>query len=59
MMSGASMATYISLLHANMVGDMQDLYLSFIALWSLHVGSCSPYLQLPLGSSLGSDIMTL
>ena len=59
MMSGTSVDIHISLLHASMVALMQTPFLSFIVLWSMHVGYCGPYLQLTLGLSLEPDIMTL
>jgi len=59
MMLGTSVAIYISLLHANMVAHMHTPFLSFIVLWSMHVGYCGPYLRLAFRMSLGPDIMTL
>jgi len=59
MMLDTSAAIHISLLYVSMVAHMQAPFLSFIVLWSIHVGYCRPYLHLALGSSLGPDIMTL
>ena len=54
-----SVAIHISLLNASMVAYMQTPFLSFIVLWSIHVGCCGLYPQLALGSSLGPDIITV
>jgi len=52
MMSGTSVDIHISLLHASMVALMQTPFLSFIVLWSMHVGYGGPYPQLAFGMSL-------
>ena len=45
MMLGTSVSTHIFLLHTTMVvGHMQDPFLSFIELRSVHVGYCGPFL---------------